>query len=682
MKFHPTLKKSIAFGLAAAMFSMPLAGCGFLSENETSSDQIAEDAMSLGMSVFFGPLFLPIWADIFDGGDENLPEGAIVVKLPRANDMRLVTEGITMDAVRYYVRARIYTEILARANETNMTPKEYAKLLKDTAALWQCADASATLAISLAEALEKEEQKPGYKPLAMVPQPVFGARSLFSVAHAAEDKTQYERGTKEWAQEITRMYESYPAGKGMHGLALALKTDARSANEQFQEAVKILDTDKVFGIDTGIRSERAAELYDTGVKTAIGVKISCQVALVAGTTALSLPTIAAGGVAGTFAGVNGIVSTADCVLCWQNGISEIQTGEVDPVKEKVQRWTGAISAVTSLGTMITSFQNFALKGPEAVRRTQESLEAVGLNSSGFLDAHQIGGGGVATILDSTSWMVDRGLELQEGKLMGFDITTTKKGDAAIIPKEVSEDSVQPPQPIEKVSDQLLFAYLKIMNMTGNLSDREYEKIRAAYQAALEEAQKAQKELSEEGDQPPKPIDTVPDDVLSRWVADLKEQYSDIQDYTEKMMAVFQAMQEEAQKAQEEAQNAQTEQGEVQTAQQQESRTRQEKEDNNAPYAPAKLAGTYVMKGVSDIAAEFDVTATAEVSARADGSLLLTYDDSIMDDGSEIETITAWIDPQTGSGSTEDGEPLTFQVSGGSYVATFENYAGQWRGYKQ
>lgn len=121
---------------------------------------------------------------------------------------------------------------------------------------------------------------------------------------------------------------------------------------------------------------------------------------------------------------------------------------------------------------------------------------------------------------------------------------------------------------------------------------------------------------------------------------------------------------------------------MQTAQQQESRTRQEKEDNNAPYAPAKLAGTYVMKGVSDIAAEFDATATAEVSARADGSLLLTYDGSIMGDGSEIETITAWIDPQTGSGSTEDGEPLTFQVSGGSYVATFENYAGQWRGYKQ
>lgn len=625
MKFHPTLKKSIAFGLAAAMFSMPLAGCGFLSENETSSDQIAEDVMSLGMSVFFGPLFLPIWTDLLDDGDENLPEGAIVAKLPRANAARLLTERVTMDAVRYYVHARIYTEKLARANENNMTPKEYAQLLKDTAALWQCADASATLAISLAEALEREEQKPGYKPLAMIPQPFFGARSLFSIAHAAEDKTQYERGTKEWAQEITRMYESYPAGKGMRGLALALKTDARSANEQFQEAVKILDTAKVFGIDTGIRNERAAELYDTGVKTAIGVKISCQVALVAGGTVLSLPTIAAGGVAGAFASVNGIVSSVDCVLCWQNGISEIQTGEVDPVKEKLQQWTGAISAITSLGTTITSFKDFALKGPEAVKQTRETLEFLGLNPTGFLDARGIAGGGVLTILDSASWMVDRGLEIQEGKLMGFDITTTEEGDVALIPTEISEESYQPPQP----------------------------------------------------------IDDVPDDVLSRWVSDIKENYSNIQEYTQTMLAVFQAMQEEAQKAQEEAQNAQTEQGEVQTAQQQESRTRQEKEDNNAPYAPAKLAGTYVMKGVSDLAAEFDVTATAEVSARADGSLLLTYDGSIMgDDGSEIETITAWIDPQTGSGSTEDGEPLTFQVSGGSYVATFENHFGQWRGYKQ
>ena len=156
MRFSRSLRKAIATSLAFSMLTVPLAGCSRTATTGGFSGRgILGDFLIGGFyGGFLGGFLCP---------GEELPEGAFKVALPRPNDERLLVEVVGMDAVRYYTHARIATEKLSRMNKENSTPEQYAKLLRETAELWQYADDFANAAQTLAKRLEEKEKKAGYQ---------------------------------------------------------------------------------------------------------------------------------------------------------------------------------------------------------------------------------------------------------------------------------------------------------------------------------------------------------------------------------------------------------------------------------------------------------------------------------------------------------------------------------------
>ena len=459
MNLHRSLKKSIAAYLALAMLTVPLSGCsrtattGGLSGRGVIGDFLVGGFYGGAMGGFLRP-------------EEPLPDGAIVLELPRPNDLRLTTELVGMDALRYYTHARIATEKLSRMNAQNSKPEEYAKLLKETAELWKLADHFADMANQFAKHLSKEEKKPGYKPLAMIDRSPFGKDIFFSVAYAREgtdaDEARHRPMTGEerrdmeahpdWAEGIMNTYKQFPAGRGIEGLSHHLGVDAKEANRQFQKAVSVLDQDKVFGIPTGMSSQTAGNLYNVGAKTAMTTRVACKTALLVGGAIL---TGGATGTAATVGVVNTLASGADLVIEVSNTALELLTDKTDPTLDKIQQYTSSIAAITSLGTLITSYSDFAVKGEKAVEATHKALQGAGLqNTKGLLDQFDKGGSGISLLADTASWSVDRGLELSDGKILGFNVIR-QDGKTAIVPGDMGQGVYGPPTPLDQLAEKEL-----------------------------------------------------------------------------------------------------------------------------------------------------------------------------------------------------------------------------------
>ena len=206
MRFPRSLRKSIAAALVFTTLTVPMAGCDFL-------DDLFDDDKPNGK---------PPAGSSRKKDEAKLPQGAFVVKMPRVNNERFVVEAVGMDALRYYVHARVATKKLSRMNAKNSKIEEYVKFFKETAALWERAELFANAAQKLGAALAKKEKKPGYKPLAMTDDPLFGREIFFSVAYAREGTDEdearfpvnrsdfdFKEGTLHWANDIKKTYENH-----------------------------------------------------------------------------------------------------------------------------------------------------------------------------------------------------------------------------------------------------------------------------------------------------------------------------------------------------------------------------------------------------------------------------------------------------------------------------------------
>lgn len=517
MKLNRSLCKAIAAGLVFTTFSPMLAGCGSnrgLTTGGLSGKGVVGDFLVGGM---YGGVF----GDFMRPG-KPLPEGAFIVELPRPNDERLLVELVGMDALRYYTHARIATEKLSRMNKDNSKPEEYEKLLRETIALWQCADHFADTAEKLAKRLAEKETKPGYEPLAMTDRSPFGRELFFSVANAAggiegdgttggrkpgprgpeswgEGEVKIiKRGTQEWAKNIEEAYKNYPAGKEIEGIAKNLHVDTATAKRAFLEAKQVLDQEK------GKQSLQSAQLYNIGAKTAMATRVACKTGLLIGSAIL---TGGATGAAATAGVVNALASGADLVIEVSNTALEMITDKTDPTLDKIQQYTSTIAAITSLGTLATSLNDFALRGQKAVQATQEALQKSGLqNTTGFLDKFNIGGSGIAFLTDSTSWTVDRGLEFSDGKILGFKMYQNDRGQTVVIPTEMPKEQIDMTQPLDQVAGGTLDPWMN--GRAGDGTERkmtieeleqmvdELKKIgQANSQAKEEEAKKDAKDAS-------------------------------------------------------------------------------------------------------------------------------------------------------------------------------------------
>ena len=515
MRFPRSLRKTIAASLAFTMLAIPLAGC---SRTVTTGGLTGKGILG---DFLVGGLYGGVFGGFMRPG-QPLPEGAFVVDLPRPNDLRLTVELVGMDAMRYYTHARIATEKLSRMNAQNSKPEEYAKLLKETAELWKLADHFADMARQFAKHLSKEEKKPDYKPLAMIDKSPFGADIFFSVAYAREgtdaDEERHRPMTGEerkdmeahpdWAEGIMNTYKQFPAGRGIEGLSHHLGVDAKEANRQFQQAVSVLDQDKVFGIPTGMSSQTAGNLYNVGAKTAMVTKTGCQVILCVGGMILS------GGALATTAGLakqtvivaNMAASFADTSADIANTGHELIYDKEDKELAEIKKTTGIISAVTSGVTIVTSFGDFALRGKDAVENTHKALEAANvgeyglfnkfMNTSGVLDKYNIGGEGVSAIFDSVIWSGERVNDfVSDGEILGFKVIGGDDGKPVFVPTAIPKETARPPMPIDQVSGGTVDLWMTT-EQAKNRQDAVNELLKAIEQLEQEQHELLQKEAAQ------------------------------------------------------------------------------------------------------------------------------------------------------------------------------------------
>ena len=639
VKLGHSLRTSLAAYLALTVLSMPLAGCDFFDDENKPSATTGKK------------------------NEAKLPKGTIAFTLPRPNDERLAVEAVGMDALRYYVHARLATEKLSRMNEKNSKPKDYEKLLHETAKLWQCAELYAKAAGKLSAELAKKEKKAGYKPLAALNEPPF--HPFFSVAHAAladpsnndslrphwyypqiknnGNKTGKAPSKEEWANAMKKTYEQFPAGQRINELAKRLNVDVKTANEKFQEAERILSKG----------SKTASTVYNVGTKTALVVKGACQTGLLVGGMILTGGSTGPAAVAGA---INTVAATADWVIEIANIGHEVFTGETNQTLDEIKKYTGTISAVTSGATIVTSFSDFALKGDKAVKITQETLKNAGLkNIAGFLDKYKIGGAGVAAITDSSIWVTERGMELSEGKILGFQVFMTKDGKTVMIPVEIPADKFRQPMDISKISMPQLLEMTPAELAARMETINELIKILSnPSQDILDEDARRRKEIEDEE---------------ARRLEEARKNAKNVGNVTGQvdMYAKVQEIQRNRGRANQQNQQNQNSQ--------QSRNNRSAKED--LPYEASKLAGYYTITSpTGDVAMRAIIKATGDKTIRA-----LQVQKKTDKKGTAL--FSATIDPKTGRGKTDQGAIVQFSRNGsGAYTGAMDDGYKSWRLTKQ
>lgn len=706
MRFSRSLRKTIAASLTFTMLAIPLAGCSrTVTTGGLTGRGILGDFLIGGFyGGFLGGFLCP---------GKPLPKGAFVVELPRPNDLRLTTELVGMDALRYYTHARIATEKLSRMNKDNSTPEEYARLLKETAELWKLADYFADMAEKFAHLLAKEEKKPDYKPLAMIDHSPFGKDIFFSVAHAREGTDKDEKrhaptpsprsrvreeikeGSIQWASEIIKTYERFPAGHGIEGLSKELCLDTKEANRQFQQAIQVFDQDKLFGFTTGISSQKAGDIYKAGTQAAMVTKTGCQVILCVGGMILSGGALAGAGMAKqTLIVTNMVASFADTSADIANTGHEIIYDKEDAQLAEIKKTTGIISAVTSGVTIVTSFGDFALRGKDAVENTHKALEAANvgeyglfnkfMNTSGVLDKYNIGGEGVSAILDSAIWTGERVQDfVQEGEFLGFKIFGGDDGRLIFLPTSVSKGSHELPRPI----DQVAAGTVDIWMMKEETEERQ-KAVKALLEAIEDLDKKKHDILQNEAQRAQKETESLLQKEASKIKEIIEEDAKRRREIAEDEARREKERRQEKPEAKEYARDprfpayvphpsvsndmgggAPSNNRGGGTA----GKTEQQRPEEPS-YTPSRMAGYYtVTTAKGDMAMRVVLKATGENTLR-----VIEVQQRSDKKGKGKYTIT--IDPKTGKGKTDKGNTVRFEVKrdGVTFMGTLEEGSGIWR----
>ena len=672
MRLPRSLRKTIAAALAFTTLTVPLAGC---SRTVTTGGLSGKGVLG---DFLVGGLYGGVFGDFMRPG-ETLPEGAFVLKLPRVNDTRLGTELVTMDTLRYYVRARLLTEKLSRATPQNTSPEELAKLVQETASAWECTETFAALSQKCAQILEREEKKPGYKPLAFLPPPA--SSPFFSVACAREgwgdERTpeQAEREDRErdrrdsemrknspelWQREICNAYRDAPAGNKLNTLAARLGTDAKTAKAEL---------DKV-SYQIGADARKEATAYTVATNAALVTKAGCQVGLYFGTTAL---TCGATGPAAIAGGINAVASGVDLIVDLSNTASELATEHTNPTLDKIKQYTGTISAITNLGALTTtaittSMKDFAIKGKDAVTASQKALQSIGFGSQGALDSYNIASNGVNNWVTAGSWMKDRVDEARDGKVFGFKVGSTEDGNTVVYPKEFAPEDVPKPTPLAELPDKSLGAaieesgappYHELSQEARSLLDQSDPPRRIVERSGRNEnAQETRKQ--EQAKEETRTAETG---------APLSEENN----AEERKKKNEDAAKKEPDKSSSDVWDSGTyEQQRLQTINDLKNILDQPGAQGQAadmPFTPEKIAGTYVLitqrEFQLDNGRTITWTAKFTASAGADGRIDMEDDKGL--------GASAYIDPQTGKGSI-GSHSCSFQSTGsGGYTIRFTGY---------
>lgn len=646
------LKKSIAASLAFAIFTLPVSGCDFFDEDKPGGKLPASTSRNKNSA--------------------KLPEGAVLPDLPRANADRRVVEAIGMDALRYYVHARLATEKLSRVNTKKVKRESYENYLRQTAKLWKQADAFARLAARLAAELAENEKKPGYRPLALANDASSFSSPLFSVAHAALRESrpptslydslnqssdsdidwyhpgvsrtaqQVQQAKEKWAKRLKNAYEECPAGQRIEELAKKLGVDAKTANEQFQDAERILNKGNVSD----------AQLYNIGTKASLVVKGGCQTTLLIGGAILSS---GATGGAAYLAAANTLAQGADLVIELLNIGHELATDESNPTLDNIKRYTGAIAAVTNLTSMVTSLKDFALRGEEAVEITHKALKEAGLkNIHGWLDKHGYGGSGVSAIIDWASWTKDRYDDYKnDGIILGFKVFDVN-GKTALRPTALPKADYAPPKELSLISNDDLIQLTKQPEDLKKLLafvDQQQDTKKRIWEIIEEDARRRQEIAEDE----------------ARREKERRQEKTEAKEYARDPR--FPAYVPHPSVSNDMGGGAPSNNMGGGTA----GKTEQQRPEEPS-YTPSRMAGYYtVTTAKGDMAMRVILRATG-------GNTLSVIEVQRKTDQKGKERFAITIDPKTGKGKTAQGQPVRFEVmrDGVTFMGTLEDGSMIWR----
>lgn len=254
-------------------------------------------------------------------------------------------------AAKQYILARLKTEALTEYDLESGSIKELQKLTQDALDAWQLAEKTSeqvgdlviyhdNLAISNGYLIPSSDM---IRPDVRIAAGDFTGYKLGDIfvkrAYAAEKKSNLE-----WARELTAIYDSYPAGKQVRGLAKELGVDARRAFDQLKIAQDI--------IIGGIYDSEAEIMHDYE-RAAKATNAVCKTTLyVAGFAAGGAPTTVLewGGV--IISGVDTILTVTEAgahIVLGENSELALTTQEIQEKLEPVMAVAGIVGFVTGDG---------------------------------------------------------------------------------------------------------------------------------------------------------------------------------------------------------------------------------------------------------------------------------------------------------------------------------------------
>ena len=261
-------------------------------------------------------ILIPVLSGCFDiFGDEEAT--AVITR----SDSAAKLEASATEILREYISLRLAVDSIG---ERSGDKSEAAAFLSSTISgfekLSEAADA-------LAEVCGAENETSSASVINGSPYGVFSLK-----ASAAEST----KRAVDWAEEITKAYDSYPTGKQLRGLAQYLGTDCKTAMKKLEAAQNIMANEY----------ENEADMWDDMADIATAIHITCKVELcVAGIGSTGITTLKDASLA--------LINSVDTLVCVGSEGAGIVLGDKNNLTLYMNFLKNAFAPISSVTGLLT-----------------------------------------------------------------------------------------------------------------------------------------------------------------------------------------------------------------------------------------------------------------------------------------------------------------------------------------
>lgn len=267
----------------------------------------------------------------------------------------------------------------------------------------------------LSKAVESLEAKAGAMESGSAQLMAYGkgsgkAGNPFVVVAYAADST---KKALDWAQEITKAYDSYPAGSQVKGLAAYLGTDCKTAYQKLQTAQSIMYN----------QYDNEADMWDDAADVATAIQTTCKVEMcVAG--------IASGGLATAKDAALAVISGVDTLVTVGANGAGIVLGENNHVAIYMNMLKDVMSPISNITGLLT----FGAAGTTAADR----IAYLGESLSDLIFEGKLFGGAITTQQLKTLIEAKLYNNIDEMKKDGVDVSESGEGLKPLNPDTIKE----------------------------------------------------------------------------------------------------------------------------------------------------------------------------------------------------------------------------------------------------